>query len=189
MKAEDQHKPTEIAVFGGGCFWCTEALFKSLKGVISAQPGYTGGNLTNPSYEKVSTGNTGHVECVKIIYNPEIISYEDLLTVFFYTHNPTVENREGADIGTQYQSSIFYTNELQRDTATRFVKELEEKHAYDRSITTKIKPLEQFFEAEDYHKDYYENHRDAPYCELVISPKLDKLQGRFNDLLKDASGR
>lgn len=173
-----------MAVFGGGCFWCTEALFKSLKGVFSAVPGYTGGKVENPSYEEVSRGDSGHVEAVRIEYDPEIISYEDLLSVFFNTHDPTTINRQGADIGPQYRSVVFYTSQKQKDNAEKLVDELNSKKAYEKPVVTKVEPLGKFFEAEDYHKNYYERHRDAPYCEIVIAPKLEKLNEKFTSLLR-----
>lgn len=175
---------TEIAVFAGGCFWCTEALFKSLKSVISAIPGYTGGNTDNPSYEEVSGGKSGHAEAVKIEYDPSVISYEDLLSVFFNTHDPTELNRQGADVGPQYRSAIFYTSPEQKKTAENLIEELGRKEAYDKPVVTKVEPFKRFFEAEDYHKNYYESHKDAPYCQIVIAPKLEKLNERFTNLLK-----
>ncbi len=179
-----QNDNRQIAVFGGGCFWCTEAVFNSLKGVISAVPGYTGGNIANPSYEQVSTGNTGHVEAVRIEYYPAITSYEDLLTVFFNTHDPTTLNRQGNDVGTQYRSAIFYSNEDQHQKVLKFIEELNESKAYDKPIVTEIMPLSEFYPAEDYHQKYYETHKDATYCQLIIAPKLEKLQKRFKELLK-----
>lgn len=177
---------TETAIFGGGCFWCTEAVFKSLKGVISVMPGYSGGEASSASYNKVSGGNTGHAEVIKIEYDPETISFLDLLSVFFNTHDATTLNKQGADVGTQYRSVIFYTSEEQKQEAEKIIKDLNEAKAYgeDKTVVTEVKPLEKFFEAEDYHKDYYVNNKDAPYCQVVIAPKLEKLQKRFGELLK-----
>lgn len=165
----------EIAVFGGGCFWCTEAVFAYLGGVITVLPGYSGGVIPNPTYEQVSGGNTGHVECTKVEYDPAVISYEQLLKAFFETHDPTTLNRQGNDVGTQYRSVIFYTNDKQKESASNFIKKLEQEGIYENKIVTTIEPLGQFYVAEDYHQKYYENHKDAPYCQLIIAPKLEKL--------------
>lgn len=171
----------ERAVFGGGCFWCTEAILKSLKGVNSALPGYAGGRVKNPTYEQVSSGETGHAEVTKIEYDPKIISYKDLLTVFFATHDPTTPNRQGNDVGTQYRSIILYANESQKNEAEEFIKKLNED---GKKVVTTVEPLGVFYEAEDYHKNYYESHKGQPYCQLVISPKLEKLKSHFQALLK-----
>lgn len=176
-----ENKPAEI-VFGGGCFWCTEAVFKMLKGISSAVPGYSGGSKANPTYAEVSSGNTGHVEVVKIEYDPEIITFNDLLTVFFATHNPTTINRQGNDVGTQYNSRIFYTTEWQKEEAVKFIEELNSKNDGDRIVTQVIK-LDKFYPAEDYHKNYFERHPNDSYCELVINPKLEKVQKHFSELL------
>ncbi len=174
----------EIAVFGGGCFWCTEAIFEELEGVLSVTSGYAGGSMKNPSYEDVSTGQTGHAEAIQIEYDPNIISYEDLLTVFFYTHDPTTLNQQGADAGEQYRSIILYKNESQKKIAEKFIQELIEAKAYTNKIVTEIKPLEKFFEAEEYHQNYYKNNSDKPYCQIVIAPKVEKLRSRFKNLLR-----
>ena len=166
----------QTAIFGGGCFWCTEAIFASTKGVISVLPGYSGGKVANPSYEQVCGGNTGHVECAKIEFDPNIISYQNLLKVFFETHNPTQVNGQGNDIGSQYQSTIFYSNDQQREVAEQFITKLDKQKVFDKRIATEIRPLEVFYPAEDYHQKYYESHKDAPYCQLVIEPKLEKLK-------------
>ncbi len=175
----------EIAVFGGGCFWCTEAVFKMLRGVATVLPGYAGGSMENPSYEKVSGGNTGHAECVKLEFDPREISYKDLLTVFFGSHDPTTLNRQGNDIGTQYRSAIFYTTEDQKTTALDFIKDLNQSNEDGKTIVTEVVPLDKFFVAENYHKDYYERNKDAAYCEIIINPKLEKVQKKFANLLKD----
>jgi peptide-methionine (S)-S-oxide reductase len=174
----------KVAVFANGCFWCTEAVFSMLKGVQSVKPGYTGGVTNNPTYEQVCNGNTGHAEALEITYDPLIISYDDLLTVFFNTHDPTTLNRQGNDIGTQYRSAIFYADEEQRQKAEALVKELNEKKAYENPVVTEVKPLTEFSEAEDYQHDYYKKNKSAPYCQLVIAPKVEKLQKRFAELLK-----
>lgn len=170
----------EVAVFGGGCFWCTEAVFQELRGVLSVVPGYAGGFVENPTYEEVCSGKTGHAEVIKIEYNPGEIEFTDLLTVFFATHDPTTPNRQGSDVGTQYRSIILYTNEKQKQEAEEFIEKLGEGGR----VVTELKPLENFYESEDYHRQYYLKNTDKPYCELVINPKLDKLKERFEALLK-----
>ncbi|MBU6501044.1 MAG: peptide-methionine (S)-S-oxide reductase MsrA [Patescibacteria group bacterium] len=171
------------AVFAGGCFWCTEAVFEELKGVVSVMPGYTGGTTKNPTYEQVCTGRTGHAEAIKIEYNPEKISYSDLLTVFFATHDPTTLNRQGADTGTQYRSAIFYATDEQKKSAEAFIKELNKSGP---KVVTEIVPLGDFYDAEDYHRQYYKNNTSAPYCQIVINPKMDKLKEKFHELLKNS---
>ncbi len=167
----------EIAVFGGGCFWCTEAVYQELRGVISVMPGYAGGTKENPTYEEVSSGNTGHAEVIKIEYDPLQISFRDLLTVFFATHDPTQLNRQGNDVGTQYRSIILTTTEEQKNEAEAFIKEL------GSDVVTELKPLQKFYEAEKYHQNYYRQNSAEPYCQIVISPKLAKLQKDFERLL------
>jgi len=175
---------TDIAVFGGGCFWCTEAVFGELKGVNSVMPGYAGGNIKDPAYEDVCMGKTGHAEVIKVEYDTMQISYNDLLTVFFTTHDPTILNKQGSDVGTQYRSVIFYTNEEQAKEAREFIEKLVTAGTYYKPIVTEIKPFEQFYPAEEYHREYYLHNSDKPYCELVINPKLKKLEERFAKLLK-----
>ncbi len=174
-----------VAVFGGGCFWCTEAVFKSLRGVLSVSPGYAGGETKNPAYEEVSRGDTLHAEVVRIEYNSEEISYESLLTVFFGSHDPMTKNRQGNDVGTQYRSIILYTDEDQKKVALKFIEDINNSNQTGASIVTEVSPLEDFYEAEDYHKNYYENNKNDMYCELVINPKLEKVQKRFSELLKE----
>ncbi len=176
---------TEIAVFGGGCFWCTEAVFKMLRGVSSVEPGYAGGRVENPTYEQVCAGNTGHVECVKVEFDPALVSYETLLTVFFGSHDPTTPNRQGNDVGEQYRSVIFYTTSAQRDTAERFIAEINASDETGERVVTTVEPLEKFFIAEDYHREYYARNASAGYCQLVINPKLEKVKEKFAELLKD----
>lgn len=180
-KENDKKNKTETAVFAGGCFWCTEAVFEELKGIVSAMPGYTGGTVKNPTYEQVCGGKTGQAEAIKLEYNPAEISYDDLLTVFFATHDPTTPNRQGADRGTQYRSAIFYKSEGQKRAAEEFIKKLNESGA---KVVTELSPLGDFYEAEAYHKKYYLNNASAPYCQVIISPKLDKLKEKFHELLK-----
>lgn len=175
---------TETAVFGGGCFWCTEAIFKSLKGILSVTPGYAGGHTHVPVYYEVAAGETGHAEVIRIEFDPQIISYEDLLDVFWNTHNPTTHNQQGSDYGTQYRSVIFYLSEDQKYIAEQSMKKLRSMHVYENAIVTEIIPLNRFYEAESYHKDYYTKHKDEPYCQLVISPKLQHLREKYLNKLK-----
>lgn len=175
---------TETAIFGGGCFWCTEAIFKELKGVMSVMPGYAGGTTPNPTYESVCGGKTGHAEVIKIEFDPTVISFESLLSVFFATHDPTTMNRQGNDVGTQYRSVVLYANDEQKQQAEAYIKELNESHADGQPIVTQVQPLTEFYEAEEYHRNYYENNKDQPYCQVVINPKLKKAQEKFKELLK-----
>ncbi|MEJ7642164.1 MAG: peptide-methionine (S)-S-oxide reductase MsrA [Candidatus Nitrosocosmicus sp.] len=170
---------TETATFANGCFWCTEAVFKRLKGVKSVLPGYAGGTVKDPSYDQVCAGNTGHAESIQIKFDPKVIPFEKILDIFWHTHDPTTPNRQGNDIGTQYRSAIFFHNEKQKETAEKSKKDLEEKGVYENSIVTEIAPIKNFYVAEDYHKDYYDNHQDAPYCNYVIDPKIHKLLQRY----------
>jgi peptide-methionine (S)-S-oxide reductase len=175
-----------IAIFAGGCFWCTEAIFSRLKGVISVESGFCGGNVDNPSYEQVSLGKTGHAESLKIVFDGQIISFEQLLNVFFHTHNPTTLNRQGNDVGTQYRSVIFCLNDEQFKIASNFIQRLNTSKAYDKPIVTEVLKIKEsdFFKAEDYHQKYYDTHKDLPYCELVIAPKIEKLNKEFGELVK-----
>ena len=166
----------EIAVFGGGCFWCTEAVFKMLRGVSVVLPGYSGGPTENPTYEQVIACNTGHAEVIYIEYDPSLVKYETLLAVFFGSHDPTTLNRQGNDVGTQYRSVVFYTTPEQKEIAEKTVKEIE-------GAVTEIVPFKKFYKAEDYHEDYYARNKDAPYCQVIINPKLEKVQRKFADLL------
>lgn len=175
----------EIAVFGGGCFWCTEAVFKMLKGVSKVLPGYSGGTKENPTYEEVSGGATGHAEVVYIEYDPVQVSYKTLLTVFFGSHDPTTRNRQGNDVGTQYRSVIFYTTDLQKKDAEDFIKEINDSNEMGAKVVTDLEPLDKFYEAENYHHDYFERNPENPYCEVIINPKLQKVQEKFGDLLKN----
>ncbi len=176
---------TQTAVFAGGCFWCTEAVFLKLRGVSSVVPGYAGGHVENPTYEQVSGGNTGHAEAIKFTFDPEQISYRDLLEVFFATHDPTTLNRQGNDVGPQYRSAIFYANDEQKQLAENIVKELQEAKAYLNPIVTTIEPLGEFYEAEDYHKNYFERNQGQPYCQVVIAPKLKKFKEKFTSLIPE----
>ena len=163
-----------IAVFGAGCFWCVEAIFSQLEGVDSVVSGYCNGTTINPTYESICSGNTGHAEVCKISFNPDIISFEELLSVFFQTHDPTTLNRQGADAGTQYRSGIFYIDDSQKSTAENFIEKLIDQKIFKDPIVTEVTKLDIFYEAENYHQDYYKNNKNAPYCRAVIKPKLDK---------------
>lgn len=166
-------KNTQQAVFGGGCFWCIEAAFERIPGVLDASSGYAGGNTENPSYEEVCSGGSGHAEVVKLEYDPEKVTFEQLLETFFKVHDPTQLNRQGADIGTQYRSVIYYMNEEQKTAATEFIKTLQDE-VYEKPVVTELSPLETFYRAEAYHQDYYEKNPTAGYCAFVIRPKLKK---------------
>ena len=177
----------EVAVFGGGCFWCTEAVFDELRGVQSAVSGYSGGAVKNPTYEQVCMGNTGHAEAIKIDFNPAEVSFRDLMTVFFATHDPTTLNRQGNDVGTQYRSAIFYADEKQKEEAAAYIKELDDAKTFKNPIVTTLEPLSEFYAAEDYHQKFYANNPYQPYCQYMIPPKLNKLHKQFKDLLKSHS--
>jgi peptide-methionine (S)-S-oxide reductase len=177
-------KKLEIATLANGCFWCTEAIFARLKGVKSVLPGYSGGKVENPSYDQVCTGITGHAESAQIEFDPMVISYEKLLEVFWHTHDPTTLNRQGNDVGTQYRSAIFYHNDNQREIAEKSKREIEDKGIFKDPIVTEITPFKKFYVAEDYHKKYYEQHQDAPYCRFVIDPKIQKLLKQYRNDLK-----
>lgn len=175
---------SETATLGAGCFWCIEAVFDELKGVHSVLPGYTGGESKNPSYEDICTGTTGHAEVAQIEFDPSVISFAELLEVFWMTHDPTTLNRQGADVGTQYRSAIFYHSERQKEEAEFYKKKLEEENVFPNPIVTEIVPFVVFYEAEDYHNDYYENNPDQGYCRMVIRPKVEKFRKAFADKLK-----
>jgi peptide-methionine (S)-S-oxide reductase len=175
----------ETVVIGGGCFWCTEAVFKMLKGVLSVDPGYAGGSKREPTYEEVSTGTTGHAEVVEIVYDPEIISFKNILTVFFATHDPTTLDRQGNDVGKQYRSVILYTTDKQKNEIEDFIKDLNASSKEGKEIVTEVKPLEKFYSSEKYHKDYYANHKGDSYCQVIINPKLEKVKEKFAELLNN----
>lgn len=177
-------KKTDTATFGTGCFWCTEAVFQELKGVLKATSGYTGGHVANPSYEEVCTGTTGHAEALQIIYDPAVITYDELLEVFWEAHDPTSLNRQGNDVGTQYRSAIFYHNDEQKEKAEHYKAELNKSGAYDKPIVTEITGVTKFYPAEDYHQNYYNTHGSQPYCYLVIRPKVEKFEKVFKNKLK-----
>jgi peptide-methionine (S)-S-oxide reductase len=177
-------KKTEIAVFGTGCFWCSEAIFKQLRGVVSVMPGYAGGTTQDPTYEQVSSGMTGHAEVARIEFEPDIISYQDLLGIFWNVHDPTTLNRQGNDVGTQYRSIILTTTPLQVETAEKSLKELVKSGQFNQSVVTRIEPLLKFFPAETYHQDYYARNMYQAYCRLIISPKLTHLRQKYSQKLK-----
>lgn len=175
---------TETAILGGGCFWCLEAVYDRLAGVKSVESGYMGGRLDNPTYRQVCSGTTGHVEVVKVTFDPAELSFPDLLEVFFTIHDPTTLNRQGNDIGTQYRSVIFYTSEEQRKEAEKAIAELNAAHTYRDPVVTTVEPAGKFFVAEDYHQEYYANNSSQPYCQLVVAPKVQKFQKNFKEKMK-----
>lgn len=175
---------TELATLAGGCFWCLEAVFEQLRGVTKVESGYSGGHVPNPSYQAVCTGTTGHAEVVQVAFDPAALPYRDLLGVFFTLHDPTTLNRQGGDIGTQYRSAIFYHDDEQRRVAEEVKRELEAEHVFDDPIVTEIVPLEAFFPAEEYHREYYRRNLNQPYCRAVIAPKVAKLRSKYLEKLK-----
>jgi peptide-methionine (S)-S-oxide reductase len=185
MSQQPSEKPNlEVATLGAGCFWCTEAAYSIIKGVERIEPGYTGGKMPNPSYEEVSTGTTGHAEAAQIYFDTKTIDYRTILEIFFTMHDPTSLNRQGADVGTQYRSAIFYHNEAQKQIAQQLIDELGREGIFNHPIVTEVVPLTQFYKAETYHKDYFKKHPKEPYCQAVIAPKLAKLQAHFVDKIK-----
>ena len=186
MRNKNNYK---LATFGGGCFWCTEAIFKKLQGVKKAVPGYSGGDAENPTYEQVCAGDTGHAESVQIAYDPDEISYDELLEVFWKTHDPTTRNRQGNDIGPQYRSVVFYHSADQKRLAESCREKLEAEHIWNSPIVTEIEEFTKFWPAEPYHRDYYENNPSNTYCSLVVTPKIEKFKRSFADRLKDRPAR
>lgn len=176
---------TETAVFGAGCFWCVEAIYERVNGVKSVESGYAGGHVDNPTYRQVTSGTTGHAEVARLEYDPEVISYEELLEVFWHTHNPTTKNRQGADVGPQYRSVIFYMNEDQKQIAEESMKRTDASDLWEDPIVTEIEPLSNYSVAENYHQNYYENNPNAGYCSIVIAPKIAKFKKDFPHLLSD----
>ncbi len=177
----------ETATLAGGCFWCLEAAYETVRGIVDVVPGYTGGHVTNPTYQQVCTGTTGHAEAVQIRFDPAVVSYRDLLEIFFAIHDPTTPNRQGADIGPQYRSAIFYHSPAQRAEAEQLIRELEQARVFAAPIVTELVPATVFYPAEAYHRHYYRRHPEQPYCQVVIAPKLAKLRQRFADRV--AGGR
>jgi peptide-methionine (S)-S-oxide reductase len=174
----------ETATFGNGCFWCTEAIFKSLKGVETVESGYSGGKTKNPTYREVCSGLTGHAEVIQITFDPSVITYDELLEVFWETHDPTKLNRQGADVGTQYRSAVFYHSDEQKVAADKYKTELDRQNVYNKPVVTEITPFDKFYKAEDYHQNYYANNPTQGYCQMIIVPKLEKFRKVFKDKLK-----
>lgn len=184
LETMEQTQTIDTATFGEGCFWCVEASYQQLKGVISVKSGYSGGHIKNPTYKEVCNGTTGHAEVCQVVYDPSVISYADLLEVFWATHDPTTLNRQGNDIGTQYRSVIFFHNDAQKQIAESYKAKLEASESFSAPIVTEISPYSTFYEAEDYHQNYYNENGEQPYCRMVIKPKLDKFQKVFKDKIK-----
>jgi peptide-methionine (S)-S-oxide reductase len=184
MSEHISYGQTETATFGGGCFWCTEAIFRSLKGVETVESGYSGGKTKNPTYQEVCTGETGHAEVIQITFNPKVISFHELLEVFWETHDPTTMNRQGADSGTQYRSAVFYHSPEQKETAEKYKAELNKENVYNKPVVTEITAFDQFYKAENYHQNYFTNNRSQGYCQFVIVPKIEKFRKIFKDKLK-----
>jgi peptide-methionine (S)-S-oxide reductase len=182
MVTEAQNK--EVATLGAGCFWCVEAVYDQLNGVVSVESGYSGGHSENPDYKEVCTGETGHAEVCQITFDPEVISFGEILTVFWSVHNPTTLNRQGADVGTQYRSVVFYHNEKQKEITEQQIKLINEQKLYADPIVTEITPYSKFYQAEDYHQEYFENNPNNSYCRMVVGPKVEKFQKLFKDQLK-----
>jgi peptide-methionine (S)-S-oxide reductase len=180
----DTELKTDTATFGTGCFWCTEALFQQLEGVLKVSSGYSGGHVKNPTYKEVCEGTTGHAECVEIVFDPQKIAYDELLEAFWQAHDPTTLNRQGNDVGTQYRSAIFYHNAEQKAKAEKYKAELDKSGAWDKPVVTEITPASTFYVAENYHQDYYNNNGSAPYCYYVIRPKMEKFEKVFKSKLK-----
>lgn len=178
----------ETATLAGGCFWCIETLFNDLKGVDKVVSGYSGGRTKNPTYEEVSSGTTGYAESIQITFDPSVISYEQLLEVFFHVHNPTTLNKQGADVGTQYRSAIFYNSDEQKTTAEEVIKNIGSSGLWDAPIVTEVTKYQEFYSAEDYHQDYYNNNKEKSYCSIVIAPKVAKFFKEYKNLLKDDVG-
>lgn len=175
----------ETATLAGGCFWCLEAVYDMINGVVSVESGYSGGHVGNPSYQAVCSGTTGHAEVVQVTFDPEMITYQDLLNIFFTIHDPTTLNRQGADVGTQYRSAIFYHNEQQKSLAEKVINEITKAGIWDNPIVTQIEQFEKFFIAEDYHQEYFASNPNQPYCRAVVAPKVLKFRSKYNHLLKN----
>ena len=185
MTNSESNDALQLATFGGGCFWCTEAIFQDVDGVEKVESGYMGGTTKNPSYKEVCTGKTGHAEVIQVTYDPKKVTYDELLEIFWKTHDPTTLNRQGADVGTQYRSAVFYHNDEQKRLAEKYKKELTEAKAFDQPIVTEITRASVFYKAEDYHQNYYNLNGNAPYCSVVIQPKVEKFKKVFKEKLKN----
>lgn len=184
--SEPSQSENEVAVFGAGCFWCVEAIYQRVNGVVSVESGYAGGHVENPTYREVTTGRTGHAEVTKVVYDPSVISYKELLEVFWHTHDPTTLNRQGADVGPQYRSAIFYMNKAQKEIAEESLKKTDRSGLWGAPIVTEITPLTNYSTAEDYHQNYFNNNPNAGYCSIVIAPKVAKFKKDFPHLLHDS---
>jgi peptide-methionine (S)-S-oxide reductase len=185
MNAAKSREQFEMATLGGGCFWCLEAAYSEVRGVIKVESGYAGGQVTNPTYRQVCSGTTGHAEVVQIIFDPAVIAFRDLLNIFFTIHDPTTLNRQGGDVGTQYRSVIFYHDEAQRQQAQSIIRELEESKIWENPIVTEVEPLDTFYRAEDYHQEYFSRNPEQRYCQAVIVPKVAKLRKMYMDKLNN----
>jgi len=184
LRGSPDSKKGQVATLAGGCFWCLEAVFDELKGVESVESGYTGGKVPNPTYAQVCDGDTGHAEAVQVTFDPQVLSYHDLLTIFFAIHDPTTLNRQGADAGTQYRSAIFYHDEQQKEIAGQVIQEITDSSIWDNPIVTEVTPFDKFYLAEDYHQEYFAHNSLQPYCRIVIAPKVSKFRQMFVDRLK-----
>ena len=180
----DQKDNTEVATLAGGCFWCIEAAFDEIRGVIKVESGYSGGTTTSPTYEQVCSGTTGHAEAVQVTFEPNVVSFQDILHIFFTVHDPTTPNRQGADMGSQYRSVIFYHNEKQKENAEQVIRELEDQKVWDNPIVTELVPFKKFYKAENYHNQYFSRNPNAGYCRVVIAPKIAKLREKYREKLK-----
>ena len=180
----DYHNKVEVATLGGGCFWCIEAAFNEIRGVVNVESGYAGGELASPTYEQVCTGTTGHAEVVQVMFDPHIIAFREILEIFFASHDPTTLNRQGADVGSQYRSVIFYHNEKQREVAEQVIAELDAAKVWDNPIVTQVEQFKNFYKAEDYHRKYFSCHPEAAYCRIIIAPKIAKLRKKYREKLK-----
>jgi peptide-methionine (S)-S-oxide reductase len=183
VKSNHQNN-TEVATLAGGCFWCIEAAFDEIRGVINVESGYSGGTTTSPTYEQVCSGTTGHAEAVQVTFDPNVVSFQDIMHIFFTVHDPTTPNRQGADVGSQYRSVVFYHDEKQKETAEHVIKELEDQKVWDNPIVTQVVPFKKFYKAENYHKQYFSRNPNSGYCKVVIAPKIAKLRKKYREKLK-----
>jgi peptide-methionine (S)-S-oxide reductase len=187
LDSQSSEGKREVATLAGGCFWCLEAVYNQLSGVLKVESGYAGGHIPNPTYQQVCMGSTGHAEVVQITFDPGLISFRDLLEIFFTIHDPTTLNRQGADVGTQYRSAIFYHTPEQKELADRIIAEMSNEHVWDDAIVTEVTPLKDFYSAEAYHQEYYQNNPSQPYCSVVIAPKVAKFRQKYLEKLKRES--
>ena len=187
--SSNQNNEFDTAIFGAGCFWCVEAIFQQVEGVINVKSGYSGGKKENPSYEEVCSGNTGHAEVIRVVYKPAAISYDELLEIFWKTHDPTTLNRQGNDVGTQYRSVIFYLNNEQKNKAELYKEKLDKAGIWNKPIVTEITPFKKFYVPESYHQNYYNENMNKPYCSIVITPKIEKFRKIFSDKVISTTGK